>query len=54
MDLWPRALTELAGLVAQGKLKYRESVAQGIESVPQAFMGMLKGANFGKQLVKMV
>jgi NADPH-dependent curcumin reductase CurA len=54
MDLWPRALTELAGPVAQGKLKYRESIAQGIESVPQAFMGMLKGANFGKQLVKMV
>jgi NADPH-dependent curcumin reductase CurA len=53
MDAWPEALTELAGLVASGRLKYRESVAQGIESAPQAFLGLLKGRNFGKQLVKL-
>jgi NADPH-dependent curcumin reductase CurA len=53
LDLWPQALRELAELVAQGKLKYRESVAQGIESAPRAFLAMLKGGNLGKQLVRM-
>jgi len=52
MDLWPRAMTELAGHVAAGRIKYRESVAQGLESAPRAFIGMLKGENFGKQLVR--
>jgi NADPH-dependent curcumin reductase len=54
MDVWPEALTELAGLVARGRLKYRETVAQGIEAAPAAFLGLLKGRNFGKQLVKLV
>jgi NADPH-dependent curcumin reductase CurA len=54
MDLWPQALSELASLVATGKLKYRETVAQGIASAPEAFLGLLKGRNFGKQLVKLV
>ncbi len=54
MDVWPAALAELGGLVATGKLKFRESVAQGIESAPEAFLGLLKGRNFGKQLVKLV
>jgi NADPH-dependent curcumin reductase CurA len=54
MEVWPQALQELAGLVAAGKLRPRESVAQGIESAPDAFLGLLKGRNFGKQLVKLV
>ena len=54
MQVWPEALTELATLVAQGKLRPRETIAQGIESAPQAFLGLLKGKNFGKQLVKLV
>ncbi|HEY0884241.1 MAG TPA: NADP-dependent oxidoreductase [Ramlibacter sp.] len=54
MEVWPQALQELAGLVAAGKLRPRESVAQGIESAPEAFLGLLKGRNFGKQLVKLV
>lgn len=53
MELWPQGLTELGGLVATGKLKFRESVAQGLASAPEAFIGLLKGKNFGKQLVKM-
>jgi NADPH-dependent curcumin reductase CurA len=53
MDLWPAALKELGTLVATGKLKYRETVAQGIASAPEAFLGLLKGKNFGKQLVKL-
>ncbi|MBC7379267.1 MAG: NADP-dependent oxidoreductase [Burkholderiaceae bacterium] len=54
MEHWPAALTELGTLVATGKLKFRESVAQGIASAPEAFIGLLKGKNFGKQLVKLV
>jgi NADPH-dependent curcumin reductase len=53
LDQWPNALAELAPLVATGKLKYRESIAHGIESAPDAFFGLLKGKNFGKQLVKL-
>ena len=54
MDVWPEALRELGGFVAQGKLKFRESVADGLASAPEAFIGLLKGKNFGKQLVKLV
>jgi len=53
MEVWPEALKELATMVATGKLKYRESVAQGIAAAPEAFLGLLKGKNFGKQLVKL-
>ena len=54
MEVWPEALTELGTLVGTGKLKPRESIAQGIESAPEAFLGLLKGKNFGKQLVKLI
>ncbi|HEV7912405.1 MAG TPA: NADP-dependent oxidoreductase, partial [Albitalea sp.] len=52
-EAWPEALKELGTLVATGKLKYRETMAQGIASAPEAFLGLLKGRNFGKQLVKL-
>ncbi len=54
MEVWPEALAELAELVGSGRFRPRESVAQGIESAPEAFLGLLKGRNFGKQLVKLV
>jgi NADPH-dependent curcumin reductase CurA len=54
MNLWPQALKELGTMVATGKLKYRETVAQGLAAAPEAFLGLLKGRNFGKQLVKLV
>jgi NADPH-dependent curcumin reductase CurA len=38
--------------VKEGRIKYREDVADGLENAPTAFMGMLKGRNFGKQLVR--
>jgi len=52
LDLWPGAMTELAGHLAAGRIKYRETIATGLASAPRAFIGMLKGENFGKQLVK--
>jgi NADPH-dependent curcumin reductase len=54
MEDWPQALTELGTLVATGKLRPRETISQGIASAPEAFLGLLKGKNFGKQLVKLV
>src|SRR5262249_45946635 len=52
MDVSPEAMKELGAGVAAGKLKYRETVSQGLESAPRAFIGLLQGENFGKQLVK--
>jgi hypothetical protein len=45
------ANAQLAEWLGQGKLKYRESVVDGIENAPAAFRGLLRGKNFGKQLV---
>jgi hypothetical protein len=53
MEAWPEALKELGTLVATGKLKYRETVAEGLANAPEAFLGLLKGRNQGKQLVKL-
>ena len=52
-ELWPQGLAELGKLVAEGKLKFRESVADGLANAPDAFIGLPKGRNFGKQLVKL-
>jgi NADPH-dependent curcumin reductase CurA len=54
MQHWPQALNELGTGVASGKLRYRETVAPNIEAAPEAFIGLLKGRNFGKQLVKLI
>ena len=54
MQDWPQALQVLAGGVASGKIRYRETIAQGLENAPAAFLGLLKGHNFGKQLVKLI
>lgn len=52
-DRWPEARAEIEALVASGKVKFRETIAEGIENAPEAFIGMLQGANVGKQLVKL-
>jgi NADPH-dependent curcumin reductase CurA len=54
LALWPKALAELGGLVASGRLKYRETVREGLEAAPQALVDLLRGGNFGKMLVKLV
>jgi NADPH-dependent curcumin reductase CurA len=54
MEVWPEALQELGQLVGSGKFRPRETIAQGIESAPSAFLGLLKGKNFGKQLVQLI
>jgi NADPH-dependent curcumin reductase CurA len=54
LEFWPQGLGELATLVASGKLKYRETIAPNLAAAPEAFIGLLKGRNFGKQLVKLI
>jgi NADPH-dependent curcumin reductase len=53
-EIWPQALKELGERVATKKLHFRESIAEGLENAPEAFLGLLRGKNFGKQLVKLV
>ncbi len=54
MELWRPARADLATWLAEGKLKYRESVVAGLANAPEALIGLLQGRNFGKQLVKLV
>ena len=51
-DRFEEGLRQMARWFQEGKLKYRESIIEGIENAPRAFLGMLKGENIGKQLVK--
>jgi len=53
LNLWPEGLTALARHVAEGRLKFRETIAEGLAAAPAAFIGLLKGQNFGKQLVRL-
>lgn len=51
-DYWPKALPELAGWLKDGKLKFKEDVADGLREAPAAFIRLLTGRNFGKQIVR--
>lgn len=51
---WSQAIHQLGEWVADGKLKYRETITEGLENAPRAFIGLLRGENLGKQLVKLV
>lgn len=52
MDRWVEATRLLGGWVGEGRIKFRESIGEGLENAPEYFRGMLKGKNFGKQLIK--
>ena len=49
---WEQATRELAEWMRQGKIKYQETVLEGIEKAPQGLRDVLSGKNFGKQLIK--
>ena len=53
VNRYPEGIKALSALVAAGRIKYRESVVQGIENAPQGLVDLLQGKNFGKQLVKL-
>jgi len=52
-DYYPAALADLSRWLKEGKLKYKEDVTEGLASAPNAFIRMLTGGNFGKQLVRL-
>ncbi len=52
VDRWMEATEQLGAWVKEGRIKYRESIGEGIENAPELFRGLLRGKNFGKQLVK--
>jgi NADPH-dependent curcumin reductase len=52
-DRYAEAVKGLAGHLAEGKLKYRESVVHGLVNAPKGLIALLNGENFGKQLVKL-
>lgn len=51
-DRIPDFVRDVSGWLAQGRIVYREDVVQGLENAPEAFLGLFKGANFGKLVVK--
>ena len=50
---WPAAIDEISGHVAAGRLRYRESVADGLAAAPAALIGLFQGEHRGKQLVRL-
>jgi len=52
LERYQEATQQLGQWVSEGRLKYRESIGEGLENAPELFRGLLKGRNFGKQLVK--
>jgi NADPH-dependent curcumin reductase CurA len=51
-DMMPEFLADMAKWAKDGKMKWRETIVEGIDKAPEAFIGLFKGENFGKLLVK--
>ena len=45
-------LRDVSGWLKEGKIRYKEDVVEGLENAPQAFLGLFRGENFGKLLVR--
>jgi prostaglandin reductase 1 len=51
-DRWMEGITKIAKWVEEGKIKYHETITEGFENTPKAFIEMLNGKNYGKAIVK--
>ncbi|MBU2643379.1 NADP-dependent oxidoreductase [bacterium] len=54
INRWPQAINDLSQWLREDRIKYRESVVDGLENAPEAFIDLLKGKNFGKQLIRLI
>jgi len=52
LDRRTQFLRDMSQWIAEGKIKWRETIVAGIENAPKAFIALFKGENFGKMLVK--
>ena len=52
IERYPEGMRQMAQWIQEGKIKYHETISEGLENTPKAFIGMLNGQNKGKQLVK--
>jgi NADPH-dependent curcumin reductase CurA len=52
-DLMPNFISDMQKWIGSGKLKWKQTVEEGIENAPQAFLNLFSGDNFGKMLVKL-
>ena len=52
LERYPEGMKQMAEWLNTGKLKYREDIVEGLESMPKAFIGLLRGENFGKLMIK--
>ena len=53
IDRLPAFVKEVSSYLAEGTLKAKETVVEGLEAMPDAFLGLFKGANTGKMLVRL-
>jgi NADPH-dependent curcumin reductase CurA len=53
LDMMPQFFADMSAWIATGKIKWQETVLDGIEKAPQAFLGLFKGDNIGKMLVRL-
>jgi NADPH-dependent curcumin reductase CurA len=49
---YPEAVREMAGWIAEGKLKSREDVVKGIDTFPETLLKLFRGENFGKLVLE--
>jgi NADPH-dependent curcumin reductase CurA len=52
-DLMPKYIEDLSGWVKEGKVTWKETIFEGLDKAPDAFLGLFKGENLGKMLVKL-
>jgi len=53
LNLYPEFLAEVGGWLKSGRLKREETVVEGLENAPRAFLGLFSGENLGKMVVKL-
>uniref|UniRef100_A0A336LLS4 Prostaglandin reductase 1 n=1 Tax=Culicoides sonorensis TaxID=179676 RepID=A0A336LLS4_CULSO len=52
LDRWMEGIMQMADWIKEGKIKYHETITEGFEKMPEAFIGMLNGSNTGKAVIK--